>query len=93
MSQVTLSDFVAATATKFAIPGVAVGVWADGREVYAYHGVTSADHQNRVSRLTTQGYRMIDVSGYEYAGQAYYAAIWVQSDGRTWQARQGSDGT
>jgi CubicO group peptidase (beta-lactamase class C family) len=44
MSQVTLSDFVEATAKKFKIPGVAVGVWADGREVYACHGVTSVDN-------------------------------------------------
>ena len=28
----TLSDFVAATAARFGIPGVAVGMWADGRE-------------------------------------------------------------
>jgi len=33
MSHITLSDFVEATATKFGIPGVAVGVWADGEEV------------------------------------------------------------
>ncbi|HEY3228199.1 MAG TPA: serine hydrolase domain-containing protein [Roseiflexaceae bacterium] len=33
MSHVTLSDFVEATATKFGIPGVAVGVWVDGQEV------------------------------------------------------------
>ncbi len=44
MSQETLSDFVEATATKFGIPGVAVGVWADGQEVYACHGVTSIDN-------------------------------------------------
>jgi CubicO group peptidase (beta-lactamase class C family) len=44
MSQDTLSEFVEATATEFAIPGVAVGVWADGREAYACHGVTSIDN-------------------------------------------------
>jgi CubicO group peptidase (beta-lactamase class C family) len=44
MSQDTLSEFVAATATRFGIPGVAVGVWADGRERYACHGVTSVDN-------------------------------------------------
>jgi CubicO group peptidase (beta-lactamase class C family) len=44
MSQDTLSEFVEATATEFAIPGVAVGVWADGRESYACHGVTSVDN-------------------------------------------------
>jgi CubicO group peptidase (beta-lactamase class C family) len=44
MSQVDLSDFVRATAVEFGIPGVAVGVWAEGRETYACHGVTSLDH-------------------------------------------------
>jgi CubicO group peptidase (beta-lactamase class C family) len=44
MAQDRLSDFVAATATKFGIPGVAVGVWTDGREAYACHGVTSVDY-------------------------------------------------
>ncbi len=52
MSQGTLSDFVEATATKFGIPGVAVGVWADGQEVYACHGVTSVDNPLPVDRDT-----------------------------------------
>jgi CubicO group peptidase (beta-lactamase class C family) len=52
MNANTLSDFVEATATKFAIPGVAVGVWADGQEVYACHGVTSVDNPMPVDRDT-----------------------------------------
>jgi len=44
MAQDALSELVAATATRFGIPGVAVGVWADGREHYACHGVTSVDN-------------------------------------------------
>ena len=52
MSHVTLSDFVEATATKFAIPGVAVGVWVDGQEIYACHGVTSVDNPLPVDRDT-----------------------------------------
>jgi CubicO group peptidase (beta-lactamase class C family) len=44
MSQEMLSNFVEATATKFGIPGVAVGVWADGQQIYACHGVTSIDN-------------------------------------------------
>ena len=43
MSHVTLPDVVEATARKFKIPGVAVGVFADGKEVYACHGVTSVE--------------------------------------------------
>ena len=48
----TLSDFVEATAAKFGIPGVAVGVWADGQEIYACHGVTSVDNPLPVDRDT-----------------------------------------
>jgi CubicO group peptidase (beta-lactamase class C family) len=52
MSHDTLSDFVEATATKFGIPGVAVGVWEDGREIYACHGVTSVDNPLPVDQHT-----------------------------------------
>jgi CubicO group peptidase (beta-lactamase class C family) len=40
----SLAELVEATATKFGIPGVTVGVWANGEEVYASHGVTSVDN-------------------------------------------------
>ncbi|MGW5362517.1 serine hydrolase domain-containing protein [Actinopolymorpha pittospori] len=50
MSQ--LSEFVEATATKYGIPGVAVGVWANGREVYACHGVTAVDNPLPVDQDT-----------------------------------------
>lgn len=52
MSLDTLSDFVEVTATKFGIPGVAVGVWADGREIYACHGVTGIDNPLPVDKDT-----------------------------------------
>jgi len=39
-----LSHFVQANALELSIPGVAVGVWADGEESYACHGVTSLDN-------------------------------------------------
>ena len=45
MAQDTLAGFVEATATKLGVPGVAVGVWADGRESYACHGVTNIDNK------------------------------------------------
>jgi hypothetical protein len=43
MSVGMLSDFVEATAAELGIPGVAVGVWSAGREIYACHGVTSVE--------------------------------------------------
>jgi CubicO group peptidase (beta-lactamase class C family) len=52
MSQDMLSEFVEATATKFGIPGAAVGIWADGREVYACHGVTSVQNPLPVDENT-----------------------------------------
>jgi CubicO group peptidase (beta-lactamase class C family) len=52
MSQDTLSEFVEATATKYGIPGVAVGVWADGQEIFACHGVTSVDNPLPVDQDT-----------------------------------------
>lgn len=56
MAQDSLTDFVEATDTKYGIPGVAVGVWVDGQEVFACHGVTSIDNplpvdQNTIFRL------------------------------------------
>jgi CubicO group peptidase (beta-lactamase class C family) len=44
MPHIKLSEFVEATTKKFKIPGVAVGVWASGKEAYACHGVTSVDN-------------------------------------------------
>ncbi|MER7957181.1 hypothetical protein [Streptomyces sp. NPDC096030] len=39
-----LADFVTRTATEHNIPGASVGVWADGRETFAGHGVTSIEN-------------------------------------------------
>jgi CubicO group peptidase (beta-lactamase class C family) len=52
IAHVKLADFVAETAKKFEIPGAAVGVWADGREGYACHGVTSVDNPLPIDRDT-----------------------------------------
>jgi CubicO group peptidase (beta-lactamase class C family) len=40
----TLSGVAASAAGRFGVPGVAAGVWAGGREVYACHGVTSIEN-------------------------------------------------
>src|SRR5919109_3390053 len=52
MSHDALAEFVEAAAAEFGMPGVAVGVWADGREVYACHGVTSVDNPLSVDPAT-----------------------------------------
>ncbi|MFD9030801.1 serine hydrolase domain-containing protein [Streptomyces sp. NPDC059567] len=51
-SQTKLTEFVAQAATKFDVPGATVGVWADGRETYAGHGVTSLDNPLPVDKDT-----------------------------------------
>ena len=52
MSSMTLAGFVQAAAEKFAIPGVAVAVWADGTATYAAHGVNSLEDPRPVDEHT-----------------------------------------
>lgn len=52
MPDVDLSDFVSRSAKEFEIPGVAVGVWAGGKEAYACHGVTSIENPVPVDQDT-----------------------------------------
>ncbi len=47
-----LLDFIKATAQKYGIPGVAVGLWADGKESYACHGITSVENPLPVDQDT-----------------------------------------
>ena len=44
MSQETLSGFAVSASEQSGVPGISAGVWADGREVYACHGVTSIEN-------------------------------------------------
>ena len=52
MSEVTLSEVVRYAAEKFGIPGLSVGVWADGAETYAAHGVTNIEDPQPIDRNT-----------------------------------------
>ena len=52
MAHNLLSDSVEATAGRFGIPGVAVGVWAHGEDAYACHGVTSLENPLPIDRDT-----------------------------------------
>jgi CubicO group peptidase (beta-lactamase class C family) len=47
-----LWEFVADTAAAVRMPGAAVGVWLDGQEAYACHGVTSLENPAPVTRDT-----------------------------------------
>jgi len=44
MPDETLAGFVKGTAEGLGVTGAAVGVWADGREAFASHGVTSVEN-------------------------------------------------
>ncbi|MFB8007452.1 serine hydrolase domain-containing protein [Nocardia sp. NPDC056000] len=52
MSEIALQEFVAATAEKFGIPGICVGIRVDGREIFAAHGVTSIENPLPVDKDT-----------------------------------------
>ncbi|MEU0544020.1 serine hydrolase domain-containing protein [Nocardia sp. NPDC005978] len=52
ISDSALSKQLEATAAEFGIPGMAVGVWADGREIFAEYGVTSIENPLPVDRDT-----------------------------------------
>src|SRR5215469_2343545 len=52
MSQSALNDFIEAISKKFNIPGVAVGIWANGQEVYACHGVMSVENPLPIDQNT-----------------------------------------
>ncbi|MEU9860815.1 serine hydrolase domain-containing protein [Streptomyces sp. NPDC047971] len=51
-SQAELTESVARIAATYDVPGVSVGVWADGRESFAVHGVTSLDNPLPVDKDT-----------------------------------------
>ena len=52
MQHDALWSFVTETAAEVKMPGVAVGVWVDGRERYACYGVTSLENPLPVTRDT-----------------------------------------
>jgi len=47
-----LAEFLAAAADKLGVPGTAVGVWVDGREVFACYGVTNIENPLPVTEDT-----------------------------------------
>lgn len=52
MSQKKLEEFISLTAKKFAIPGVAAAVFANGQSVYACQGVTSIENPLPIEQNT-----------------------------------------
>lgn len=56
------------------------------------HGIAGSDYQGQFDSLTSQGFRPVDISGYELNGTDYYAAIFEQSDAPGWMAHHGVPG-
>ncbi|MFI7126075.1 serine hydrolase [Nonomuraea sp. NPDC050153] len=55
----------------------------------ARHGLTPEQYQAEFDRLAKEGYRLIQVDGYEMAGRPGYAAIWEHAPGPPQFARHG----
>jgi hypothetical protein len=49
------------------------------------------DRPELFTELATQGFRLLDVSGYSLKGEARYASVWLFGDGRGWQELHGVD--
>ena len=46
----------------------------------ARHNLSPSEFQDEFNNWTSQGYRMVDISGYQQNGDVRYAAIWEQVD-------------
>ncbi len=55
----------------------------------ARHGMSSSQYQTKFNELTADGYRLVNVSGYQVGGRDRYAAIWEKRSGSAWVARHG----
>ncbi|HEY2838107.1 MAG TPA: hypothetical protein VGJ26_03090, partial [Pirellulales bacterium] len=59
----------------------AIWVKPGGSDFVARHGLSAQEYQEQFDQLVgRRGYCLTDVSGYEVAGQARYAAIWEKKD-------------
>ena len=53
------------------------------------HRVSGGDYQAQFEQLTAQGFRPVDISGYERNGSDAYTAIFEQSEVNGWSAHHG----
>jgi hypothetical protein len=59
----------------------------------ARHGLTASEHQSVFNELTSRGYRLAKITGYELDAGPRYASLWYKHGGSDWQARHGISGT
>ena len=60
-----------------------------GPEWRARHGLTPAQWQQQVNTLPAQGFRPVDLCGYNEAGGVRFASIWERQATPEWAARHG----
>jgi CubicO group peptidase (beta-lactamase class C family) len=67
------------------------GIWHGGAAPgwVAAHDLDRDRFQDEFNRLYAEGFRLVDVSGYDDRGRERYAGIWEQSGGGRWAARHG----
>jgi Astacin (Peptidase family M12A)/Bacterial tandem repeat domain 1 len=79
------------------VNGVAqfAAIWerVSGSSWVARHNMTPSSYQTYFNTYTSQGYRLVHVSGYNVGGVTYYAALWDKSAGPSWVARHGMSST
>lgn len=59
--------------------------------VQTYYNLNGTAHGDKVESLSSDGYRMISLSAYGTPPELKYAAIWVQSEGRPFEAIHDAD--
>ena len=66
-------------------------VWYNdnGPQFVAHHRMTSSQYQSYFDQYVSQGYRLIEVSGYAFGNEANYAALWQRAPGADWVAHHG----
>ena len=62
---------------------------SNAQALQARHGMTSSQYQSEFNNLTSQGYRLVYVSGYTANNQERFAAIWEKKSGPAWVSHHG----
>ena len=99
--QATVEELSAAGLRPRHVAGYTVGgedyyatIWegdAGDLEWVTRHGLSTSEYQETFDELVADGFRPIDVSGYTIDGDEAFAAIFIRTDGRGWDARHGLD--
>jgi len=81
------ADGATVTMSRFATRFAALFEQSDGRRWVARHGLTAAEYQSVFDSMIADGFAPAWVSGYSEGLDARFAAIWLENDGTSRQAR------